>query len=110
MARTHGRAPPGERVPGRVPRGHWRTTTVIGAVGLGGVRAAVTVDGAADGELFRPFVADALVPALRPGDVVVMDNLAAHKSAAVRHLVEAAGATVLFPPAYSPDLNPIEKA
>ena len=82
---------------------------MIGAIGPGGVRAAVTVGGAADGELFRLFVADALVPSLRPGDVVVMDNLAAHKSAAVRRLVEAAGASVWFLPAYSPDLNPIEK-
>jgi transposase len=109
MARTHGRAPPGERVPGRVPHGHWRTLTVIGAVRLDGTRAAMTVGGGTDAAAFGTFLDFVLAPALRPGDVVVMDNLAAHKVAAVRETVEAAGATVLYLPPYSPDLNPIEK-
>ena len=109
MGRTHGRAPPGERVSGRVPFGHWRATTVIGAMRSDGVAAAVTLDGATDADAFRTFVADFLAPALRPGDVVVMDNLSAHHAAGVRAAVEAAGATLLHLPAYSPDLNPIEK-
>ena len=109
MARTHGRAAPGERVPGRVPHGHWRTLTVIGAVRLDGTCPAMTVGGGTDAAAFGTFLDFVLVPALRPGDVVVMDNLAAHKVAAVREAVEAAGATVLYLPPYSPDLNPIEK-
>lgn len=109
MARTHGRAAPGQRVPGRTPHGHWHTTTVIGAVRLDGACGAMTLSGAADAAAFATFLDHVLVPALRPGDVVVMDNLAAHKVAAVRDKVEAAGATVLYLPPYSPDLNPIEK-
>ena len=109
MARTHGRAPPGERVPGRTPHGHWNTTTVIGALRAAGPCGAMTLTGAADADAFETFLDHVLVPALKPGDVVVMDNLAAHKVAAVREKVEAAGATVLYLPPYSPDLNPIEK-
>jgi transposase len=109
MGRTHGRAPPGERVPGRVPFGHWKTTTVIGAMRSDGVAAATTLDGATDADAFRAFVGEFLAPALRPGDVVVMDNLSAHHAAGVRGAVEAAGATLMHLPAYSPDLNPIEK-
>jgi transposase len=109
MARTHGRAAPGQRVPGRVPHGHWRTLTVVGAVRLDGTCPAMTMTGGTDGAAFGTFLDHVLVPALRPGDVVVMDNLAAHKAAAVRAAVEAAGATVLYLPPYSPDLNPIEK-
>ena len=109
MARTHGRAPPGERVAGSTPRGHWKVTTVLGAIRSDGLCAAMTVDAAADGDVFLAFVGQVLCPALRPGDVVLMDNLAPHKLTTVRELVEAAGARVLYLPPYSPDLNPIEK-
>jgi len=109
MARTHGRAAPGARVPGAVPYGHWHTTTVIGAVRLGGVAAAITTTGGTTGDVFKAFLEFALVPALKPGDVVAMDNLSAHHVAGVRERIEAAGAALLHLPPYSPDLNPIEK-
>lgn len=110
MTRTRGRAPRGQRVHDAVPGGHWKVTTLIGAVRVGGVAAAVSVEAATDGPLFLAFVRDALVPALRPGDVVVMDNLGAHKVKGVREAVEGAGARLLYLPPYSPDLNPIEMA
>lgn len=91
-----------------VPGGHWKVTTLIGAVRVGGVAAAVSVEAATDGPVFLAFVRDALVPALRPGDVVVMDNLGAHKVKGVREAIEGAGATLLYLPPYSPDLSPIE--
>jgi hypothetical protein len=103
MGRTHGRAAPGERVAGRVPKGHWKTTTLVGAVRLDGCCAAMTTAGAADAAAFGAFVEHFLVPSLRPGDIVVMDNLRAHKSAGVREMIEAAGATVAYLPPYSPD-------
>lgn len=111
MARTHGRAPPGERVAGpavAVPHGHWKTLTLIAALRPGGLAAAATVDAPADADVFRAFVRESLAPALRPGDVVVMDNLASHKAAGVREAIEAAGAQVRYLPPYSPDLSPIE--
>lgn len=108
MTRTRGRAPRGERVHASVPGGHWRVTTMIGAVRAGGVAAVSTVEAATDGATFLAFVREALVPALRPGDVVVMDNLGAHKVKGVREAVEAAGARLLYLPPYSPDLSPIE--
>ena len=108
MTRTRGRAPPGVRVHDAVPGGHWKVTTLIGAVRAEGVAAAVSVEAATDGPVFLAFVRDALVPALRPGDVVVMDNLGAHKVKGVREAVEAAGARLLYLPPYSPDLSPIE--
>jgi transposase len=108
MTRTRGRAPRGERVPGAVPRGHWKTLTMIGALRLGGLAAAVTVDAATDTDVFGAFVHDALVPALRPGDVVVWDGLSPHKAERVRREVESAKATLLPLPPYSPDLSPIE--
>ena len=113
MTRTRGRAPRGERVHDAVPGGSWKVTTLIGAVRVGGVAAegvaaAVSVEAATDGPLFLAFVRDALVPALRPGDVVVMDNLGAHKVKGVREAIEAAGARLLYLPPYSPDLSPIE--
>ena len=111
MARTHGRAAAGERVEGAVPHAHWTVTTIIGAIGLaGGVEAAMTVEGATDADVFRAYVDRVLAPALSPGDVVVMDNLGAHKVAGVRASIEAAGAALVYLPPYSPDLNPIEKA
>jgi transposase len=109
MSRTHGRAAPGERVAGRVPKGHWHTTTVVGAMRLDGCCAAMTLAGGTDAVAFETFVEHCLVPALRPGDIVVMDNLPAHKAAGVGELIEAAGATVAYLPPYSPDFNPIEK-
>lgn len=108
MTRTRGRAPRGERVVERVPHGHWKTTTVLAAVRLSGPFAAATLDGATDADCFRAYVRDVLAPALRPGDVVVMDNLAAHKAPGVREAVESVGAWVAYLPPYSPDLNPIE--
>jgi transposase len=110
MARTHGRCPVGERLLMAVPHGHWQTTTFVAALGVGGLTAPTVVDGAMTGELFEAYVRQQLVPALEPGDVVVMDNLSCHKRPGVVRAVEAAGCTVLYLPPYSPDLNPIEKA
>lgn len=108
MTRTRGRAPVGERVHASVPGGHWRVTTMIGAVRLDGVAVASSLAAATDGPTFLAFVREALVPTLRPSDVVVMDNLAAHKVKGVREAIEAAGARLLYLPPYSPDLSPIE--
>jgi transposase len=108
MARLRGRCRAGERLASAVPHGHWSTTTMISAVRLDGPFAAATLAGATDADAFLVYAADVLAPALRPGDVVVMDNLPAHKRPGVRAAVEAAGATVLYLPPYSPDLNPIE--
>ena len=110
MTRLYGRAPLGERVVEAVPHGRWSTTTILSAIRLGGVAAAMLTEGATDSAVFRGFVEWQLVPALRPGDMVVMDNLAAHKRAEAIALIEAAGAEVRFLPPYSPDLNPIEMA
>ena len=110
MARTTGYAPRGERLVEAVPHGHWQTTTFVGALRADGFVAPVVIDGAVNGELFRAYVAQHLAPALRPGDVVVMDNLGAHKVAGVREAIEAAGGRLLYLPPYSPDLNPIENA
>ena len=109
MDRTHGRAPSGVRVDGPVPHGHWKTTTLTAAVRLDGVGACLAFDGATDTACFEAYVGECLAPTLRPGDVVVMDNLACHKTAEVARLIAAAGAEVRYLPAYSPDLNPIEK-
>jgi len=111
MDRTHGRAPSGVRVDGPVPHGHWKVVTLTAAVRLDGVppSACLAFDGATDTACFETYVGQCLVPALRPGDIVVMDNLACHKTAAVARLIESAGATARYLPAYSPDLNPIEQ-
>jgi len=108
MTRTRGRAPPGERVLGAVPQGHWKTLTMLGALRLDGIAAAATVDAATDADVFGVFVRQALVPALRPGDVVVWDNLAPHKAAHVEQELERARAKLMPLPPYSPDLSPIE--
>lgn len=108
MARPRGRAPPGERVPGAVPHGHWRVITLLGALRSTGVAAAMTVDAPTDADVFLVFVEHCLVPALRPGDVVAMDNLGAHRAQAVGRVIRAAGAELRYLPPYSPDLNPIE--
>jgi transposase len=110
MTRSRGRARAGERLVAAVPHGHWRTTTLVAALGDAGVRCAMTLDGPVNRDAFEAFVATVLVPTLAPGDVVVMDNLSSHKGPRVRELVGAAGAAVVYLPPYSPDLNPIELA
>jgi transposase len=111
MGRTHGRAPSGVRVDGPVPHGHWKVLTLTAAVRLGGVpeAACLAFDGATNSACFEAYVAGCLAPTLRAGDIVVMDNLACHKTAEVERLIAAAGAEVWCPPPYSPDLNPIER-
>jgi transposase len=108
MTRLYGRAPRGERVVSKVPHGHWKTTTMLSAIRLDGPCAAVTVDGAVDAEIFGIYIRDILAPQLRPGDVLVLDNLPAHKAPSVREAVEAVGARLFYLPPYSPDYNPIE--
>lgn len=110
MARARGRALRGERCIAPVPHGHWKTITFTGALRLDGLTAPMVLDGAMTGEAFLAYVEQVLVPSLKPGDIVVMDNLPAHKPAAVRKAVEAAGASLRLLPPYSPDLNPIEMA
>jgi len=109
MDRTHGRAPSGVRVDGPVPHGHWKVVTLTAAVRLDGVGACLAFDGATDTECFETYVERCLVPTPRPGDIVVMDNLACHKRAEVARLIAGAGAEARYLPAYSPDLNPIER-
>lgn len=108
FTRLRGRGPRGERVIERVPHGHWKTLTMLGAITVEGVLAAATIDQATNAEVFATFVRDALVPALRPGMVVVMDNLASHKVAGIAELIEGAGCRVEYLPPYSPDLSPIK--
>lgn len=108
MTRLRGRAPRGERLIDKVPHGHWKTTTLIAALGISGMRCSTVVDGAVNGDVFETFVEQVLAPELRRGDVVLMDNLSSHKRERVRTLIEAAGARLVFLPPYSPDLNPIE--
>lgn len=110
MTRRYGRAARGQRVHDAVPAGHWRTLTLLGALSLRGVRAAMTVEAPTDGDVFLAYVEQVLAPRLEPGEVVILDNLAAHKVAGVRALVEARGAQLLYLPPYSPDFNPIEQA
>lgn len=110
MTRLRGRAPRGERLRSPIPHGHWRTTTFVAGLRLSGIDAPMVIDGPVNGEIFLAYVRRVLVPALRPGDVVIMDNLGSHKGAAVREAIETAGATLRFLPPYSPDLNPIENA
>lgn len=108
MARLRGRSERGKRLIAKVPHGHWKTTTFVAALRSDGLTAPVVVDGAMTGEIFLSYVRNQLVPTLHPGDIVVMDNLAAHKVAGVREAIESAGATVAYLPPYSPDFNPIE--
>lgn len=110
MARTHGRAPRGERLRAAIPHGHWMTTTFVAGLRTSGMMAPMVLDGPINGELFQDYVDQILVPELRPGDIVIMDNLGSHKGAGVRVAIEAAGAVLLYLPPYSPDFNPIEKA
>jgi transposase len=108
MTRLRGRAPRGQRLIDKTPHGHWKTTTLIAALGVEGMRCSTVVDGAVNGDVFEAFVEQVLVPDLRPGDLVIMDNLSSHKRQRIRELIEDAGARLVFLPAYSPDLNPIE--
>ena len=110
MARRYGRSPRGERCRASVPHGHWKTTTFVGALRLEGMTAPMILDGAMHGDAFLAYVEQVLAPTLSHGDIVVMDNLPAHKPTAVRKAIEAAGAELRFLPPYSPDLNPIEMA
>ena len=110
MTRRYGRARRGRRLVAAVPHGHWKTTTFLAALRHDGLSAPCVFDGAINGERFLAYVEQVLVPTLRAGDLVVMDNLAAHKVAGVREAIEAAGARLLYLPPYSPDLNPIEQA
>lgn len=110
MVRLHGRALRGQRVVAKVPHGHWKTATFVGALRTSGVTAPLVVDGPMNGPVFRAYVEQQLAPTLRKGDVVIMDNLAAHKVAGVHDAIEAAGAELVYLPPYSPDFNPIEQA
>lgn len=109
MTRTRGRAPRGRRLRAAVPHGHWKVLTLTAAIRLGGVGACLAFDGATDAMAFEAYVAECLAPTLRPGDIVVMDNLSAHRHGPALTTIRAAGAEVRSLPAYSPDLNPIEK-
>ena len=109
MARVRGRCRRGARLIGRVPHGHWKTTTLVAGLRIDTVTAPFVIDRAMNGRIFRTYVERCLVPTLAPGDIVIMDNLAAHKVAGVRQAIEAAGAVLLYLPPYSPDLNPIEQ-
>lgn len=110
MTRLRGRALRGHRLRAKVPYGHWKTTTLIGALDHDGIRCSMTVDGAINADVFEAFVEQVLLPTLRGGELVVMDNLSSHKSCRVRELIEGVGAELLYLPPYSPDLNPIELA
>jgi len=109
MTRRYGRAPRGRRVREGVAAGHWRTLSVVGAIRRSGWVAAMSIEAATDGEIFLAYLERVLGPELRPGDIVVMDNLSAHKVRGVREAIEARGAAVLYLPPYSPDFNPIEQ-
>ena len=109
MAPLRGWAPLGMRLPAKVPHGHWKTTTFLAALRHDRIEAPWLLDGPIDGQSFQTYVEKVLVPTLRPGDVVIMDNLGSHKGKAVRRLIRAADAKLIFLPKYSPDLNPIEQ-
>ena len=110
MTRLRGRASRGQRCRAGVPYGHWKTTTFTGALRLTGMTAPFVYDGAMNGTVFLAYVEQVLVPTLSSGDIVVMDNLPAHKASGVREAIEAVGAELRFLPPYSPDFNPIENA
>ncbi len=110
MTRQYGRAPRGQRVVGRVPHGHWKTTTFVAALRSDGLVAPMVIDGAMNGDLFVAYAKQVLVPSLRAGDIVVLDNSASHKRVAAVRAIESAGCSVAYLPPYSPDFNPIELA
>lgn len=109
MTRLYGRAPKGERVYDHAPHGHWSTTTLISSIRLTGETACMVVESATSADVFRAYAEHVLLPTLRPGDIVILDNLSAHKDKVAKGIIESAEAQVKFLPAYSPDLNPIEK-
>jgi transposase len=109
MVRQRGRGPRGVRVIGRVPHGHWKTLTFVAGLRAGSITAPFVIDRPMNGAIFQIYLRKCLAPTLAAGDIVVMDNLPAHKLAAVREIIEAAGASLLYLPPYSPDLNPIEQ-
>jgi transposase len=109
MAPLRGWGPKGERLRAYAPHGHWRTLTFLGALRCDRLTAPCVFDGPINAECFRAYVEQQLVPILRPGDIVVMDNLGSHKSTAIRRMIRAAGARLWYLPPYSPDLNPIEQ-
>jgi transposase len=108
MTRLYGRAPAGERVVGSVPQNYGPNVTVLGALGLQGLHAVLTVDGATDTDVFRTYIKQVLGPTLTPGDIVVMDNLGAHKAVGIQQAIARRGARLRYLPPYSPDLSPIE--
>jgi transposase len=109
MTRSHGRAPRGQRLVAKAPHGRWRTLTFLAALRHDRLTAPCVIDGPINGESFLAYIEQVLVPTLRPGDIVVFDNLGSHKGKAVRRSIRAAGAKLFFLPPYSPDLNPIEQ-
>ena len=110
MTRLYGRCRGGRRVADAVPGGNWKIVTILGAMNYDGMLAAMTIEAATDGDIFLAFLDDILCPKLKPGNVLVMDSLSAHKIDGVRQRIEAAGARLLYLPPYSPDLDPVEKA
>ena len=110
MTRLYARCRGGRRIAEATPGGHWKTITLIGAIRLDGMFAPMTVEAATDADIFLAYIDRFLCPALKSGDVVVMDNLSSHKGQEIRDRIELAGAEVLYLPPYSPDMNPIEKA
>ena len=109
MTRRYGRSFGGQRLVDATPHGHWCTTTMLSSIRLDGTTAAMVIEGATDAAVFQAYVRQVLIPTIRPGDIVVMDNLSSHKSVVIADAIEAAGAEVWFLPPYSPDFNPIEK-
>jgi transposase len=110
LVRQYGRSPRGRRLVAYAPHSHWKTTTFVAALRAEGLTAPMVLDGAMNGKAFLAYVEQVLVPTLKPGDRVVLDNLSSHKQASVRQAIERAGAKLLYLPPYSPDLNPIELA
>ena len=109
MAPLRGWAPCGLRLPAKVPHGHWKTTTFLAALRYDRIDAPWLLEGPIDGKSFQTYVEKVLLPTLRPGDIVIMDNLGSHRGKTVRRLIRSAGAKLIFLPKYSPDLNPIEQ-
>jgi transposase len=110
MARTHGRAPRGQRLRAAIPHGHWKTTTFVAVLRTSGMVAPMVLDGPINGRAFQAYVDQGLIPELRPGYIVIMDNLGSHKGTGIKPAIEAAGASLLYLPPYSPNFNPIENA
>jgi transposase len=109
MSRYWGRAEKGKKIPEAIPAGHWRSFTLLGAMTSSGLLATMTIEDSTDTDVFLAFLDQVLCPKLKPGQIVVLDNLSAHKAPAVQEKIEATGASLLYLPPYSPDLNPIEK-